>query len=82
MRVGDYPVVQLIIRSSACPQVLSLMELCLSKDFQAFASPFYLGYFVLHPGIACLGYVHYRIACLASQASYWAGAFWDGLSGL
>ena len=28
--------------------------------------PFYLGCFALHPGIACLGYVHHGIACLAS----------------
>ena len=38
--------------------------------------------FALYPVIACLGYVHHRVACLASQASYWAGALWDGLSGL
>ena len=29
---------------------------------------------MLDPGMACLGYVHYGIACLASQASDWAGA--------
>ena len=39
-----------------------------------FCSLFYLGCFALYPGIACLVYVHYGIACLASQASYWAGA--------
>ena len=46
----------------------------------SFCIPFYLGYFTLHPGIACLGYVHYWVACLASQASYWAGELWNGLS--
>ena len=68
-----YSVAGLILRNSACPWVLSLMELCLSSLW-GFYSPFYLGYFALHPGIDCLGYVHYGIACLASQASYWAGA--------
>ena len=67
MQVGDYPVTGLILRSSACPQVLSLMQLCLSKHF-GLCSPFYLGCFALYPGIACLGYVHYGIACLASQS--------------
>ena len=43
------------------------MELCLSPDL-VFCSPFYLGCFALYPGIACLGYVHYGISCLASQA--------------
>ena len=45
--VGDYPVTGLILRNSACPQVLSLIELCLS-DLLGFCSPFYLGYFALH----------------------------------
>ena len=45
-------------------------------------SPFYLGCFALHPGVACLSYVHHGIACLASQASDWAGALWGSLSGL
>ena len=57
------------------------MELCLSEDLGV-CSPFYLGCFALHPGIACLGYVHDGIACLASQASDWTGALWDSLSGL
>ena len=57
------------------------MELCFSEDLE-FCSPFYLGCFALHPGIACLGHVHHGIACLAFQASDWAGAFWDSLSGL
>ena len=56
--------------SSACPVVLCLMQLYLSKDL-GFCSPFYLGCFTLHPGIACLGYVHYGIACLAFQACDW-----------
>ena len=56
--------------SPACPQVLSLMELCLTEDL-GFCSPLYLGCFALHPGIACLGYVHYGIVCLASQAPDW-----------
>ena len=81
MWVGDYPVALLVPRSSACPIILCLMQLNLSLDL-GFCSPFYLGCFALHPGIACLGYVHYGVACLASQASYWAGALWDVLSGL
>ena len=67
--------------SSACPVILCLMQPCLSEDL-GFRSPFYLGYFALHPGIACLGYVHYGIACLASCTSDWAGVLWDGLFGL
>ena len=58
--------------SSVYPVVLCLMQLCLSKDL-GFFRLFYLGCFALHPGIACLGYVYYGIACLASQASDWAG---------
>ena len=50
--------------------------------FWASAAPFCLGYFALYPGIACLGYVHCGIACLVSHASDWAGALWDGLTGL
>ena len=57
------------------------MQLSLSEDL-GFCSPFYLGYFALCPGVACLGYVHHGIACLASQASDWASALWDSLSGL
>ena len=59
--------------SSAYPIVLCLMQLCLSEDLGLY-SPFYLGCFSLHPGIACLGYLHYGIACLASQASNLVGA--------
>ena len=45
----------------ACSLMLFLL-------FGLFAAPFYLGYFALHPGIACLGYVHYGVDCLASQS--------------
>ena len=78
---GDYPVAQLILSCSACTGLLSLMRFCLTT-ISGFCSPLYLGCFTLHPGIACLVYVHYGIACLVSQASYWAGAPCDGLSGL
>ena len=76
-----YSVTGLILRNSVCPLVLSLMELCLS-DLWGFCGLFYLGCFALHHGIACLGYVHCEIACLASHASDWEGALWDGLTGL
>ena len=33
MWVGDYLVAQLVLRSSACHVILSLMQLCLSEDF-------------------------------------------------
>ena len=39
---------------SACPIVPCLMQLSLSEDLGV-CSPFYLGCFILHPGIACLG---------------------------
>ena len=45
-----------------------------------FCNPFYLEYFALYPGTACLGYVHCGRACLASQAFDWAGVPWDSLS--
>ena len=67
--------------SSACPAVPCLIQLCLSIDL-GFCSPFYLGCLVLHRGMACMGYVHYGIGCLASQTSNWADALWDSLSGL
>ena len=67
--------------SSACPIVLCLMQLSLSEGL-GFCSLFYLGCFALYPGIACLGYVHHGIACLAILASDWAGALWGSLSGL
>ena len=67
------------------------MELCLShcsllnaaQPVQGFGllQPLLFRVLLLHSGIACLGYVHYGIACLTSQASDWAGAFWDDLSG-
>ena len=60
--------------NAACPVVLCLMQLCLPKDL-GFCSPFYLGCFTLHLGIASLCYVHYGIACLASKASDWFPLF-------
>ena len=81
--VEDYPVAWLDLRSSACLTMSLDVPQCSLMFFDlGFCSPFYLGYFALHPGIACLGYVHYGVACLASQASYWAGTLWYGLSGL
>ena len=81
MQVGDYPVALLVLSSSACHVVLCLMQLSLSEDLGC-CGPFYLGCFALHPGIACLGYEHYGVACLAPQASYWAGALLGSLPGL
>ena len=49
-----YSVTGLILRNSACPWVLSLMELCLSYLW-GFCSLFNLGCFALHPGIAPSG---------------------------
>ena len=59
--------------------VLCLMQLSLSEGL-GLCSLFYQGCFALHPWIACLGYVHHEITCLASQASDWASAFWNSLS--
>ena len=75
------PVVSSSLLMSACLVVLYLKQLSLSKGL-GFCSLFYLGCFALHPGIACLGYVHHGITCLASQASDWAAALSDSLLGL
>ena len=54
------------------------MELCSSPDCPQFGlvQPPLSRVFHIASGIACLGYVHYGIAYLASQASDWAGALW------
>ena len=44
--------------------------------------PFYLGYSPIELWDSLSSYAHPRIACLASQASDWLGAFWASLSGL
>ena len=44
--------------------------------------PLLSGVFCIAPWDSFLGYVHHGIACLPSQASDWAGALWDSLSGL
>ena len=46
------------------------------------AVPFYLGYFPIEPWDSLSDYVHPGIACVAFQASDWAGAFCTSLSGL
>ena len=46
------------------------------------AVPFYLGCSLIEPWDSLSGYMHPGIACLASQASDWVGAFWGSLSGL
>ena len=43
-------------------------------------APFYLGYSPIEFWDSLSGYVHHGIACLASQASDWSGAFWASLS--
>ena len=43
--------------------------------------PFYLGYSPIELWDSLSAYVHHGIACLASQASDWPGAFWASLSG-
>ena len=65
----------------ACPPVFSLRELCLSEDL-GFCILFYLVHScdALWDSLSRL--MPSGIACLASQAPYWAVAFWDGLSGL
>ena len=65
----------------ACPVVLCLVQLSLFEDL-GFSSPFYAVH--IHSALwdSLSGLVHSGIACLASQASEWAVAFWDGLSGL
>ena len=69
------------LRNSACPVVLCLIQLSMSKDL-GFCSLFYPVHFpdALWDSLSRL--VHSGIACLASQAPDWAVAFWDGLSGL
>ena len=44
--------------------------------------PFYLGYSHIELWDSLSAYVHTGIACLASQASDWLGAFWASFSGL
>ena len=44
--------------------------------------PFYLGCSPIKPWDSLSTYGHLGIACLASQASDWLGAFWTSLSGL
>ena len=44
-------------------------------------SPFYSGCFLIEPWDSLSGCVHPGIACLAFQASDWAGKFWGTLSG-
>ena len=44
--------------------------------------PFYLGYFPIKLWDSLSNCVHPGIACLASWASDWLGAFWPSLSGL
>ena len=41
--------------------------------------PLYLGYFPIEAWDSLSAYVHPEIACLASQASDWLGAFWASL---
>ena len=48
VQVRDYPVTGLILRISACPLVLSLMELCLSEHF-VFLQPFLFKAFHIAP---------------------------------
>ena len=70
------------LMSSIVLCLISLLNAAQLLQGFGFCSLFYLGCFTLHPGIACLGCVHHGIASLASQASDWAGALWDNLSGL
>ena len=65
----------------ACPVVLCLMQLSLPEDL-GFCSLFYPVHICTALWDSLSGLVHSRIASLASQASDWAVAFWDGLSGL
>ena len=67
--------------SSAYRVVLCLMQLSLSPDL-GFCSSFYLGCFHIAPWDNLSGLCALWEACLASQTSDWAGALWDGLSGL
>ena len=67
--------------SSACPSILCLMQLSLSEDL-GFCRPFY----AVHIHTALWDSL-YRLCAfwhsfLAFQASDWAVALWDGLSGL
>ena len=61
--------------------LFSLKELCLSGDLGLY-SLFYPVHVCITLWDSLSGLVHSGIACLASQDSDWAVAFWDGLSGL
>ena len=66
MQVGDYPVAWMVLRSSACHIVLSLMELCLFLDVSQFG--------LLQP-------IFFRVFCIAPWNSL-SGlcALWGSLS--
>ena len=61
---------------SLCPALLVPLSLFLFSVLL-----FYLVCFPTEPWDSLSGYVHPGIACLAFQASDWAGAFWTSLSG-
>ena len=72
-----------LISLSPCVPVLSAsVSHLLSIPQMGIYSPFYLGCFLIEPWDSLSGHVHPGIACLASQASDWEGAFWGRLSGL
>ena len=74
---------QVYLAAFSC--LLSLCVLAFPVFFSSlqlgFCSPFYVGCSLIEPWDSLSGYVHPGIACLASQASDWAGAFWGSLSG-
>ena len=66
---------------SLCPSISYVLLFCNSNNWGS-AAPFYSGCFLIEPWDSLSDYVHPGIACLACQASNWAGAFWGSLSGL
>ena len=67
---------------TSCHVLLSLCVLAFPVFFSSTTyinsgsvAPFYLGCFLIEPWDSLSGYVHSGIACLASWASDWAGAF-------
>ena len=71
---------------ASCSCSISSHSLCSSSPLLllpqlGFCSPFYPGCFHFEPWDSLSDYVHPGIACLAFQASDWAGAFWGSLSG-
>ena len=78
----------LLFLNHAFPSVIAWDSLCVCIVLLFFLDqcswgsvvPLYLGYSPIESWDSLSGYVHPGIACLASWASHWLGAFWASLS--